>query len=168
MLGYAAGFVVGSWCWDVGVHPASVAKYARQSANARHKPLLNIGCGVWGSCVATTFFGPFLCGDVNLDILSKEQLPASVKEIKNNIVYHGDIYEIPFRAKTFGAVFCSHVLELIDEPRKALDELYRVADEVFVVSLTKNLPHTLGHPTSRWLVEKQGKRFKITDIRRSW
>lgn len=47
-----------------------------------------------------------------------------------------DVTQIPFLDKTFGAVFASHLLEhlpSIDSAEKALDELYRVSESVFVV-----------------------------------
>ena len=37
-----------------------------------------------------------------------------------------------FRTKQFGATLCSHVLEHVCDPRRAISELARVSDEVFV------------------------------------
>ena len=37
-----------------------------------------------------------------------------------------DVHEIPFESETFDVVFCNHVLEHVDNDRKALSEIYRV------------------------------------------
>jgi SAM-dependent methyltransferase len=37
-----------------------------------------------------------------------------------------DIHEIPFEPETFDILFCNHVLEHVDDDRKALTEIYRV------------------------------------------
>lgn len=49
----------------------------------------------------------------------------------------GDVKNLPFKDKEFGVVFVGHVLECIAgaDMQKALDELYRVADKVYVAHL---------------------------------
>ncbi|MFH0847807.1 MAG: methyltransferase domain-containing protein [Chloroflexota bacterium] len=68
-------------------------------------------------------------GDVCLDID-----PRAMRDHPCAVV--ADITRMPFRDKSFGAVFISHVLEHVattGDAVKALSELSRVADSVFIV-----------------------------------
>ncbi len=76
------------------------------------KPMLNIGSGMFGY------------GDINMDI-EYFDVPNFVK---------GSIEDMRmFKDKQFGSVYASHVLEHVDDPDRALKEMERVADKVFVV-----------------------------------
>jgi hypothetical protein len=99
---------------------------ARQAAEARGRPLLNVGCPAkWGRW-------KYPCGDVCLDI-SAERL-AFCKSAQPT---YGDVRSIPFPDDYFGAALCAHVLEhlpTVADARRALAELQRVTDgPVFVV-----------------------------------
>ena len=146
MLIPAITYTVWAYLLDVGARPQRVAALARIAADRRGKPLLNVGAGTPRSSLATFLFGPRLCGDVNMDISATE--PVCTAEN----VCHGDIQAIPYPDKTFGAAFASHVVEHVDDPRKALAELARVADEVFVVVPRWWAPHTWLHPGHRWYI----------------
>jgi len=105
---------------------------AKRAARASGKPLLNVGC----KAVYTSE-----C-DVNLDIVPR-RVPRFVQ---------GDIQDLHmFRDKQFGAVFASHVLEHVEDPDKALSELRRVAEGVFIISPLPLWPWTYLHPEHRWL-----------------
>ena len=65
----AKGFVVltvGAYIGDVLIRPAFVARDARAAADARGKPLLNLGAGTPRSSLRVMLLGPTLWGDVNL------------------------------------------------------------------------------------------------------
>lgn len=47
----------------------------------------------------------------------------------------GDIYKLPYKANTFDLVICTEVLEHLDEPQKALEELKRVAKKYLIISV---------------------------------
>lgn len=85
---------------------------ARAYSRKAGKPMLNIGSGMFGY------------GDVNMDV-ERFDVPNFVK---------GSVEDMRmFRKKQFGSVYASHVLEHVSDPDKALKEMQRVADRVFVV-----------------------------------
>jgi hypothetical protein len=70
-----------------------------------------------------------------------------------------DVTQIPFVDKTFGAVFASHILEhlpSIDSANKALDELNRVADAVFLVYPSRQSVGAWLHPGHHLWVWQKG------------
>lgn len=111
---------------------------ARKAASMAGKPLLNAGCGS-----AYTELS-----DVNLDIVPREA---------DNFIC-GDIQDLTmFRDKQFGAVYASHVLEHVEDPDGALQELNRVADNVFVVAPFPLWPSAWLCPAHRWILWKNKK-----------
>lgn len=94
---------------------------ARDYAESIGRPLLVVGTPKYG------FSHP--CGDVTIDIV-----PGSGNFCNVEIA---DVRDIPYPDNSFGAIFASHILEhlpTIEDAFKALDEMYRVAGKVFVVS----------------------------------
>lgn len=115
---------------------------AGQAAQARGKPLLVVG-GPYGSGIGGQIFHfkAHGCGDVCLDLNadSCDGCPTTV----------ADVREIPFGDAYFGAVYVSHVLEhlpTVEDAAQAVNELYRVADEVFVVSPPKSSIYAWLYP----------------------
>jgi len=108
-------------------------KYRSASAYAmeRGKPLLVVG-GPWGTkrlrrLLKVPAYGN---GDVCFDISH-----CAIDGHPCGLI--ADVAHIPFSDKSFGAAFTSHVLEHLsstDKAGKALTELNRVADAVFIVS----------------------------------
>ncbi len=101
---------------------------ATAAATGAGKPLLVVG-GPWGNAgLRKALNWPnHGHGDVCLDLE-----PLSCGE---GHFVHGDVRQIPFPDGHFGAAFCSHVLEHLPTPQdcaKAVAELHRVADEVFL------------------------------------
>jgi hypothetical protein len=71
-----------------------------------------------------------------------------------------DVTHIPFSDKTFGAVFASHLLEhlpSIYSANKALDELSRVAETVFLVYPSRQSVGAWLHPGHHLWVWQKGK-----------
>lgn len=105
-------------------------KAARACALERNKPLLIAG-GPWGGrrprrLLKMPAHGG---GDVCLDIN-----PDAMHGHPNGVI--ANVTHIPFSDKSFGAAFASHLLEHLpsaDDARKALTELNRVAEAVFIV-----------------------------------
>jgi len=95
------------------------------------KPLLVVG-GAWGISRRRRFFKVGMAhgqGDVCLDIDARafEGSPCGVV---------ADVRHIPFADKSFGAAFASHLLEHLpttNDAKRALDELNRVAEGIFLV-----------------------------------
>jgi membrane protein DedA with SNARE-associated domain len=105
-------------------------KAAEASAKKSGKPLLVIG-GPWGVQPARRLLNMPAHGegDVCLDIdrraLEGHRCPVVAS-----------VTDIPFADKAFGAVFLSHVLEHLptpDDARRALQEMQRVAEVVYIV-----------------------------------
>jgi len=151
MLSGLFWFGVAAYGYDVLIRPDQIAEEAKQEARRRQKPILNIGAGTNESSLRAFLFGPTLWGDVNLDIAAKPGIPSPQK------VVYGNIYNIPFPDKYFGSVVASHVVEHLENPKEAIDELYRVADSVYVITPLWWCPHTWLHPDHKWLITKDGK-----------
>ena len=136
---------VTSYVIDVPVRRAFEARKARAYADARKKPLLNVGAGTGRSAL----FGETLYGDVNLDVAAPK-----TRASKDRVVYGdaADLSEYPDGC--FGAVLASHVLEHLEDPDRALREWLRVvggdARALFVVTPSWWAPHTWLHPGHRY------------------
>lgn len=139
-----------------------VFQQARDYANSTGKPLL-----VVGSPKSNPFAAHHPCGDVTIDI---------DPELNSYCDFQiADVRAIPYPSYTFGAAYISHVLEhlsTIDDAFQALDELYRVADHVFVVSPHKASLIAWIHPEHNlWItpsddgytIEQRGNRFKTEE-----
>jgi len=149
------GYVVGTYLADVVMHPRQIAKFARQEADRRQKPLLNVGAGTPTSSLSNALFGPQLVGDVNMDISTENP------HCRMDKVCYGDIMDIPFSDKEFGAVLASHVIEHVDDPTKAFAELGRVADVSFVIVPKWWAPHTWLHPGHQWYITEDFRAFSL-------
>jgi len=105
---------------------------AKRAAKKAGKPLLNAGCR----------FTYTESSDVNLDIIPRE-VPNFVR---------GDIQDLSmFKNKQFGAVYASHVLEHVEDPDAALQELNRVAENVFIITPLLLGPSAWLHPDHKWV-----------------
>ena len=107
-------------------------KYAKKSK----KPMLNAGSGMFGF------------GDVNVDIKNFD-VPRFVKANVENMHMFDD--------KQFSSVYASHILEHVENPKKAIKEFHRVGEKVFIVK-----PHFYSilawiFPGHKWLFFKSKK-----------
>jgi len=115
---------------------------AKNAARKAGKPLLNAGCG-------STFTD---LSDVNLDIVPKE-VPHFV---------NGDIQKLSlFKDKQFGAVYASHVVEHVEDVDAALQELDRVAENVYVITPFPLWPSAWICASHKWILWR-GKRIART------
>ncbi len=105
-------------------------KSACDSAKSCGKPVLVVG-GPWGTRAGRRFFkkpahgSGDVCLDIDFRALTGHPCPVVASAT-----------HIPFADKTFGAVFLSHVLEHLpttQDAKQAVEEMNRVADEVFIV-----------------------------------
>lgn len=136
-----------AYCADVIVRPSIVAREARQYANSRRKPLLNVGCGTRASSIRSTILGPTSWGDVNCDINADAPCIDGVRT-----PCHCDVHNLPYPDKHFGAVIASHVIEHVVDPVAAMEEMHRVADRVYAIVPKWWAPHTWLHPGHRWFI----------------
>jgi len=63
-----------------------------------------------------------------------------------------DIQALPFRDKVFDYVLCSHLLEHVEDPEKAVKELTRVGKRGRVETPSKLMETVYGWPFHRWRV----------------
>ena len=85
-----------------------------------------------------------LCTDISEKMLNVARKKITKRSIKNIAVENQSIYEIPAQDNSFDIVIAGQVLHLIDEPKRAVAELRRVAKSMVIMpmSLTKNLRGT--------------------------
>jgi len=154
-------FAGGAYVYDVLIRPAAEAKKARKLADGMGKPMLNVGAGTPESSLRARIAGPQLVGDHNLDIAApKDAKPGPT------IVSYGDVQKLPYKDKTFGVAFTSHLIEHVDDPEKAKDELARVADKVVNVTPTWWAPHTWLYPDHQWYIGNDGQATPLWRHRR--
>ncbi len=129
------GICLGVGGWQLAVWLFEIRdknkKYKAASAYAleRNKPLLVVG-GPWGITRTRHWLNvpAHGNGDVCLDI-DRRAIEGHPCGVIANVTH------IPFSDKCFGAVFSSHLLEHLpttDDAKKALSELSRVAEAVFI------------------------------------
>ena len=150
-----AGFAIGAYLVDVFIRPHIIAKNAVYEAKSRRKPVLNVGAGTPDSSLRAKLIGPTLWGDVNMDIASKEKTCTP-----DNVCY-GDINDIPYPDKYFGAVIASHVIEHVNDPDKALSEMHRVANKVYAIVPKWWAPHTWLYPDHKWFISPNGGKIPL-------
>lgn len=129
----AIGLGVGIWqlaVWLVETRDKNKKyKAAEAYARERGKPLLIAG-GPWGTKQIRHWLNmpAHGSGDVCLDVDRN-----AIGSHPNGVI--ADVTHIPFSNKSFGAAFASHLLEHLpstDEAEKALAELNRTAEAVFI------------------------------------
>lgn len=121
----------------------SVFRYARDYADSTGKPLLVVGGPKWSFSHS--------CGDTTIDI------DPNLNSVCDYEV--ADIRAIPYPDGYFGAAYASHVLEhlpTLADGEKALRELHRVADKVFIVSPHKTSIIAWLHPDHHLWVKHAG------------
>jgi len=150
LLGKFLLYSAATYIIDGVLRPASVAAQARLAAQARGKPLLNVGAGTAGASMRVRLLGPTDWGDSNCDLDIDNRSP-----VRSTPIVHCDLHGLPYHDKEFGAVVATHVLEHVDDPQKALAELHRVADEVFIVVPRWWAVHTWVHPGHQWYIRDE-------------
>lgn len=107
------------------------------------KPILNIGCGQDVKYI----------GDINIDI-QPSILPNFTR---------ASIYDIPYPDKFFSVAYAFHVLEHLEDPLQALEELSRIADFVLVETPLVTSPSAWLEPSHKWVMG-QDKLISINPV----
>lgn len=86
---------------------------------------------------------------------SKTAVALGKKQYKHLILKQGSAYKLPYKANSFDLVLCMEVLEHLDDPKKALQELKRVSKKYIVLSVPNEPLFMLanfvrGKNVSRW------------------
>jgi len=149
--------------WQIGISLLSGAERNRKYAEAReyadsvNKPFLVVG-GPWGMNPLRVALGipAHGCGDVCLDTDAEACHGCNTIE--------ADVRAIPFPDAHFGAVICPHVLEhmrTVVDAAQAAQELYRVADKVWILSPSKAYLMAWLHPDHYLWVRQENDRVYI-------
>lgn len=100
--------------------------------------VLEVGCGAGYSLVHLQKYYDtkvsFSACDIDPELvrLAKEKNPNVMCEV-------GSIYDLPYKDKSFDTVYCLEVMEHLEDPKKALEELARVTRKNIIIS-TPNEP----------------------------
>lgn len=89
--------------------------------------LLDVGCGKGALLTEIKEHYPHLTIQGIDWVIQTEDLP----------VICGSMYELPFENDSFDTVLCTHTLEHLREPKKAINELLRVAKDRLIIVLPK-------------------------------
>lgn len=73
-----------------------------------------------------------VCDYTGMDFTTKMLEICRNRFPEGNFV-EGNVYSIPFPDKSFDIVFCRHLLEHLEDPKKAIDEMKRVGKRVIIV-----------------------------------
>ena len=143
-----------------GAEVATNYNNAVQSAKESGKPLLVVG-GPYGSRITGHVFGfkAHGCGDVCLDI--------DARACNGCPFTYGDLKDIPFPDSYFGSAFASHVLEhllTVEDAYKACDELYRVADKVFICAPGRESIYARLLPEHHLWIKQVGDTVQISPM----
>ncbi len=134
-------------------------KYRAADLCARHrsKPLLVVG-GPWGAKAARRWLGKPAHGggDVCLDV-DRRAINGHPGAVLASATH------IPFRDNAFGAAFASHLLEhlpTVEAARQALEEMYRVAGDVFITCPSRQSIAGWVIPEHHlWVWQKEGTTY---------
>jgi len=76
---------------------------------------------------------------------SKEVINLGKKLFPNLIFKDGSIYDMPYKDNSFDLVVCTEVLEHLEQPAKALQEMLRVSKKYLIVSVPNEPFFMLGN-----------------------
>ena len=84
------------------------------------------------------------------------------KSVQGLPVTQCSVEDMPFTDKEFDFVYCSHVLEHVENPEKACAELIRVAQKGYIEAPSRSKDlwlNTAKSSNHRWKVEKDGEKL---------
>ena len=93
--------------------------------------ILDVGCGSGISLALSKVFNP----ERNYVGLEGNEESKPIWEKRGLHIITGDIYHLPFDDKSFDTVYSSHVLEHLENPKKAINETIRVARKRIIHSV---------------------------------
>lgn len=99
---------------------------------------------------------PFWRADVVVDKYpedNKQRISGSIILDKRKLFIKADIEDLPFKDKTFDFIFCSHLLEHVGNPTKALAEITRVGKRGYIEVPWALLDSLKSLPSHLWFCE---------------
>lgn len=120
-------------------------KFLRMLSIPRGQLVLDVGSGD----------GPFARADVLCDKYIEDTENRVGQILIDRPFVTGDIMALPFRDNTFDYVYCSHVLEHVEDPEKALKELMRVGKRGYIETPSEYLEKLKCSPGHRWYIRME-------------
>jgi SAM-dependent methyltransferase len=131
------------------VEAEHLVRYRWAAQFARGRRVLDAGCGTaYGSELLATAGAAEVVGiDVARDVLGSVR-PRVAESVRLDVA---DVCQLPYDDGAFDLVVCFNVIEHLENPRRALDELARVlaADGLFLVSTPNRSVHAPANPHHR-------------------
>lgn len=97
------------------------------------KKILDVGCGEGESLAKIKALG--LAKHLEGIDYSDEALKIGGKIHPNLKLRKASVYNLPYKDNSFDLIICTEVFEHLDNPRKALDSLYRVTSRYCLISV---------------------------------
>ena len=148
---------------------------------AKPNNVLDAGCGE--GFVVEHLRKNLDCDLMGLDIEQKA-LKVATQKNPNTTFKEASVYEIPFESNSFDLVILSEVLEHLDHPEKALEEIKRVSNKYILISVPHepvwragnmarlkylgsfgNTPGHINHWTRRAFVGLISSHFDIIELK---
>jgi ubiquinone/menaquinone biosynthesis C-methylase UbiE len=104
--------------------------------------------------------------DIALDDHTYGRAGEPFKYVNGKPVFECNIENLPFENKEFDFVYCSHVLEHVNQPEKACTELMRVAKRGYIETPTKgkDIWLSIGKMSNhRWAIENIHDKLVFTE-----
>lgn len=114
-----------------------ISRFTKLFDKIEVKSILDCGCGE--GMILKSLDGKLngiTCNAIDIDTREVEDAARNLPFCNVQV---GSVYEIPFDTESFDLVICSEVLEHLEYPVKALDEIYRVTKKYALLS-TPNEP----------------------------
>lgn len=116
--------------------------------------ILDAGSGYHSNPRAGILLDKYLQGD------STSRMTGSLQIRRGQVMICGDIEDMPFKDKSFDVIFCSEVLEHVDNPEKACAELVRVGKSGIVTAPNETMERRRYKRREKlyhiWLVKQRG------------
>lgn len=100
--------------------------------------------------------------DVLCDRYLADDLERGGPLVADRPLIAGDLTALPFKDKSVDFIVCQHVLEHVDDPAAALEELMRVGRAGYIETPAPLWEKLAGRSYHHWLVEREGNRLVCT------
>jgi len=109
---------------------------------------------------------PFLRSDILADKFLEDNLHRSGQLVVDRPLVVCDAHELPFVDKSFDYVFCSQLLEHLEQPERFFEELARVGRKGYIETPNEIRERLFGWPFHKWVVdqEKNGLVLRENDL----
>ena len=71
----------------------------------------------------------------------------------------GNVEALPFKDKAIDFIICSHVLEHIDNPSKAVEEIVRIGKRGYIEAPSEYIQKLYDVPTHKWFIKQEGNKL---------